>query len=131
MGAPDRMLAFPHKQQPTEAPMLKIVPAEDAPAKRSLPRCLAEAFRAEVDARVGGGDFADREEAALALANEVVREDLTAALEQLVAEHGAEDVLVDGERYRLHEHGSQTYQRGRRGGSATSLAFARRRLRSR
>lgn len=89
--------------------MLKIVPAEEAPAKPSVSRRLVDAFRAEVDARVGDGDFASREEVALALANEVVRGDLTAALQSIVAAHGTGDVLVDGERYRFHERGSQSY----------------------
>lgn len=89
--------------------MLEIVPAEEAPAKPSVSRRLVDAFRAEVDKRVGDGDFASREEVALALANEVVRGELTAALQSIVATHGTGDVLVDGERYRLHERGSQSY----------------------
>src|SRR5690606_7449048 len=72
-------------------------------------RRLVAAFRAEVDERVGDGDFASREEVALALANEVVRADLTEALQTIVASHGVEDVLVGDERYRFHETGSQRY----------------------
>ncbi|NCQ61971.1 MAG: hypothetical protein GW913_15040 [Myxococcales bacterium] len=89
--------------------MLKIVPDTNSPAKPVVSYPLAAAFRAEVDARVGAGDFASREEAALALANEVVRADLTAALERQVAEHGTGDVLIDGELYRFHVQGSKTY----------------------
>ena len=89
--------------------MLTIVPNQDPAAKPSMRRRLVDAFRAEVDAQVGGGDFASREEVALALANEVVRADLTEALKAIVASHGTEEVLVDGERYRFHEPGSQSY----------------------
>jgi len=77
--------------------MLKIVPAPDAPANPLVRRRLVAAFRAEVDRRVGDGDFARRAEVALALANEVVRAELTAAPEAVVASHGTEDALVDGE----------------------------------
>lgn len=89
--------------------MLTIVPNPAAEAKPFVSRDLLDAFRAEVDERVGDGDFASREEVALALANEVVRGDLTAALESIVAAHGTEDVLVNGERYRLHEWGTKPY----------------------
>jgi len=89
--------------------MLQLVPDEAATNNSLVPRGLAEAFSAEVDARVGEGDFANREELALALANEVVRGDLTKALETIVASHGTADVLVDDERYRFHETGAQSY----------------------
>lgn len=89
--------------------MLKTVPDSDAHANPCVPRRLAEAFRAEVDARVGSGDFASREEIALALSNEVVRADLTTALQSIVTSHGTDDVLVDGEPYRFHASGTRSY----------------------
>jgi hypothetical protein len=46
---------------------------------------------------------------ALALSNEVVRADLTKALEAIVAEHGAEEVCVDGERFCFHAQGTKSY----------------------
>ena len=52
--------------------MLKIVPDQDASAKSSMDK-FQEMFREEVNARVENGDFAAREEVALALANELVR----------------------------------------------------------
>ena len=109
MGAPDRKLALAHNPLLKEDPMLEIVPDAEASANPLVPRRLVEAFRAEVDERVGDGDFARREEVALALANEVVRVELTAALQDIVASHGTEDVLVGDERYRFHETGSQSY----------------------
>ena len=85
MGAADRKLALSHNPLLKEDPMLKIVPAPDAPANPLVRRRLVAAFRAEVDRRVGDGDFARREEVALALANEVVRADSSAALQAVVA----------------------------------------------
>jgi len=78
--------------------MLQIVPDPDAAAKYSVPRELRDAFRAEVNELAAGDDFEARERMALALANELVRTDLTQALEEIVEEHGDEDVLVEGER---------------------------------
>ena len=46
--------------------MLEIVPDPDASANRFVRRRLVAAFRAEVDERVGDGDFARREEIPLA-----------------------------------------------------------------
>lgn len=89
--------------------MLTIVPDQRSRANPSVPCRLLNAFRAEVDERVGSGDFAKREEIALALSNEVLRADLTEALKNLVAEHGTEDVLVDGEHFRFHASGTGTY----------------------
>lgn len=109
MGAPDRKLALPRNPLLKEDPMLKIVPDRDASANPLVSLRFIEAFRAEVGERVGDGDFARREEVALALANEAVRAELTAALQDIVVSHGTEDVLVDGERYRFHEAGSQSY----------------------
>jgi hypothetical protein len=103
------MVALRDNLNPTEDPMLKIVPDQDAAAKPSLPRRLRDAFRAELNERVNGGDFASREHVALALTNELVRADLTEALENIVAEHGTEDVLVDGEHFRFHAPGTGTY----------------------
>lgn len=109
MGAPDRMVALPHPIIATEGPMPEIVPEQYAAANSRVSRRLVNAFRAEVDARVGDGDFACREVLALALANEVVRADLTKSLELIVASHGTQDVHVDGERYRFHERGTKSY----------------------
>jgi len=89
--------------------MLQIVPDPDASAKYSVPRELRDAFRAEVNELAAGDDFEARERMALALANELVRTDLTQALEEIVEEHGDEDVLVEGERYRLHAWGTGQY----------------------
>ena len=61
MGAPDRMVAFPHPIIASERPMSEIVPDQAAAANRPLSRRLMVAFRADVDARVGDGDFACRE----------------------------------------------------------------------
>lgn len=88
--------------------MLKIVPDQDASAKSSMDK-FQEMFREEVNARVENGDFAAREEVALALANELVRADLTGALERIVEKHGTEEVLVDGQRFRFHAWGKGSY----------------------
>jgi hypothetical protein len=103
------MLALQDNPTRIEVPMLQIVPDQDAVAKSRPPRRLQDAFGAEVRERTAGGDFADRERAALELANELVRAELTAALEDLVVAHGSEDVLVDGERYRFHAWGTGRY----------------------
>ena len=88
--------------------MLKTVPDPNASAKPSMTE-LQKMFSAALDDRLENGDFAMREQTALALANEVVRVDLTGALEGIVAEHGAEDVLVDGHRFRFHAWGKGIY----------------------
>ncbi|MBK7152920.1 MAG: hypothetical protein IPH72_14325 [Sandaracinaceae bacterium] len=89
--------------------MLKIVPDPEAPAKPPVSRRLHDAFRAEMDALPDVTDFASLERAALELANRVVHAHMTRALEALVKEHGTEDVLVDGERYRFHAWGTGRY----------------------
>ena len=66
MGAADRKLALAHNPLLKEDPMLEIVPDPDASANRFVRRRLVAAFRAEVDERVGDGDFARPEEVALA-----------------------------------------------------------------
>ena len=71
MGAPDRQLKLSQNPLLKEDAMLEIVPDPDASANPLVRRRLMAAFRAEVDERVGDGDFASREEVALALANEV------------------------------------------------------------
>ena len=71
MGAPDRKLALSHTALLKDDPMLEMVPDPDGSANALVPCSLMAAFRAEVDERVGDGDFARREEVALALANEV------------------------------------------------------------
>lgn len=109
MGAFDRMVALLDNLYPNEDPMLEIVPDQDATAKSSVSRRLRDVFRAEMDQRVGDGDFASRERMALELANEVVRANLTEALQDIVEEHGDEDVLVDGERFRFHAWGTGRY----------------------
>lgn len=89
--------------------MPTIVPELAADENPCPSRRLNAAFRAELDARLEPSDFASREEAALALANELVRVALTESLEKLVAAHGEGDVLVDGERYRFHASGRVRY----------------------
>jgi hypothetical protein len=89
--------------------MLKIVsegPSEDKP-NPILP--LQEAFRAELDRRGPPANFAEREAAGVALANELVRGDLQETLEELAQTQGDYEVLVDGELYRFHRLGSATY----------------------
>jgi hypothetical protein len=55
------------------------------------------------------GSFEQRERAALALANEMVREVVKAELVDLVAELEADAVEVDGRRYEKHQPGSVVY----------------------
>ena len=85
MGAPDRQLKLSQNPLLKEDAMLEIVPDPDASANPLVRRRLMAAFRAEVDERVGDGDFASREDVPLALANEVVRADSSAALQAVVA----------------------------------------------
>ena len=85
MGAPDRQLKLSQNPLLKEDAMLEIVPDPDASAHALVPRRLMAAFRAELDTRVGDGDFASREDVPLALANEVIRADLTAGLQAIVA----------------------------------------------
>ena len=54
------------------------------------------------------GKFGDREAQALAVSNEAVREFLREELQE-IADSLGKDVLVDGEPYRLHEPGADTY----------------------
>jgi hypothetical protein len=103
------MLAVQPNLHPTEDPMLEIVPDQAVAAKPSVSRRLRDAFRGEMDERASDGDFANRERIALDLANELVRAELTETLEGIVREHGDEDVLVDGDRYRLHAWGTGRY----------------------
>ena len=71
---------------------------------------LAAAFSRVLTARVGSaGSFAERESEALRLSNEVVRGDLERALAAVVAEHGEDELLIDGARYRRHADGSVRY----------------------
>ena len=70
---------------------------------------LAHALRRAVDAQVGAeASFADREAAALALANEATRGFLQDDLEGIAARHGTE-VEVDGRIYRRHAPGTVRY----------------------
>jgi len=95
--------------------MLQIVPENrgtakpEETAKPDTRLRLREAFRAEVDRRVAGGDFAARERVALEVANEMTCADLTDELEKIVEAHGDGDLLIDGERYRFHAAGLGTY----------------------
>ncbi len=109
MGAPARMLELQDPPPPKEDPMLQIVPDEDVAAKSLVSSRLLKAFQAEMDEWCGEGDFAKREQVALALANEVVRADLTETLKSIVTEHGMQDVLIDGQRFRLHTWGTGSY----------------------
>ena len=54
------------------------------------------------------GTFAEREAAALAYANELVRRWIESELARIEGNFGSE-VVVDGERYRRHESGEGTY----------------------
>lgn len=89
--------------------MLKIVPEVRADANPDTMSPLRAAFRAEVERRLGDGDFASRETVALDLANEQVCAELKEALEEIVEKHGEEELLIDGECYRYHRSGSATY----------------------
>lgn len=89
--------------------MLKIVPESRPSAKSNAMTRLLAAFREEVSEQVADGDFAARERIALGLANELVRRDLSAALETIVEQQGEGDLLIDGELYRFHAQGSSTY----------------------
>lgn len=89
--------------------MKLIVPDQEADAKQDVARTLRAVFRAEMNARVGDGDFASRERLALEVANEMVRDHLVDSLNEIVKAHGKEDVLVAGVRHRLHAWGEVTY----------------------
>jgi hypothetical protein len=85
------------------------------PAKRnqaaSLPPVAAvtQALREAVDATVGSdATFAQREELALALANDATRQFLQDDLEMIAESHGAQ-VDVDGRLYQRHEPGTVRY----------------------
>jgi hypothetical protein len=55
------------------------------------------------------GSFAEREQVALAIGNEVVRRVLLADLERITAELEGDAVLVDGRRYVRHQPGTVVY----------------------
>jgi len=84
-------------------------PGPRKPTGRGLEAELADALRRAVDAKVGeAATFADREAAALALANEATRRFLQDDLEAIAKSHGAQ-VEMDGRIYQRHEPGTVRY----------------------
>lgn len=71
---------------------------------------VSAAIRRAVDARVAAGaSFAEREQAALEVADEGSRRVLQGELEQIVADQGEQELLIDEQLYRKHQQGSATY----------------------
>jgi hypothetical protein len=87
--------------------MPTTMPEKIANDNHDTEAALAAAFTRAVTARVGArAGFAEREAEALRLGNEVILCDLKGALERLVEEHGEDELVIDGESYRHHAHGS-------------------------
>lgn len=77
--------------------------------ERSIESELADVLRRAVHARVGGdASFGQREEAALALANEATRAMLRGEL-QAMADTYDEVLLIDGRVFKQHEPGTAEY----------------------
>jgi hypothetical protein len=75
-------------------------------ASERCPETLVEGFGAAM--ANSGGTFEQREAAALKLGNELVRRWLEGELQQMALEFG-DEVVVDGQRYRRHDGGTQRY----------------------
>ena len=89
--------------------MSQIMPEHNTITKPLIVKSLRDAYRKEMETRVKDGSFREREEEAMTLANELIREYLQESLEATVEEHGVEYVRVDGEVYRMHLWGSAEY----------------------
>lgn len=76
-------------------------------AKKEVQRAIAES-RALLRRSVPEGTFAEREEVALAVSNEVVRSFLEEELQE-IADGFSEEVVVNGVPYKEHESGTITY----------------------
>jgi len=74
------------------------------PRVKSTVAAIGDALRAALP----DGKFGDREAQALAISNEAVREFLREELQE-IADSLGEEVLVNGEPYRLHEPGTDAY----------------------
>jgi hypothetical protein len=87
--------------------MATVIPFPAKCNGRTPSAALAEAFRAELEERVGvDASFADRESAGLALANELCAQDQAAHLNRVAARYDAERLQIDGVACRRHSEGT-------------------------